>query len=316
MKQFRDKTYNYWTQWIKKRIQPANPQRLHAKNIYILPSGMGWAYGLLVVSLFTGAINYQISMIFLMTFLLAVIGLVSAWEAHANLKELSVQFISVEDTQLGTPAQLTLLIRTQQKIRFGLEFQVGKQAKIRVEQISGQGQQITLPIETSSRGYFLMPPIIVSSPFPFGIFSVWSYVFFNEHYYVYPQPVDPGFWPLPVAQEDSKESNSFGQDELYDLKQVENPWVQPNRIAWKIAAKGQGWYLKRMSNTTAEYWLFRLRDLPTGDLESKLQHLCYWLQTAEVNGYVYGLELGSLPIKYDQGMEHLKQLERQLAMYQ
>jgi hypothetical protein len=39
-----------------------------------------------------------------MTFLLAVIGLVSAWEAHANLKEISLKLISVEDTQQGKPA--------------------------------------------------------------------------------------------------------------------------------------------------------------------------------------------------------------------
>lgn len=315
IKYIKNRSYPYWTQWIKKRIRQGNPQILHAKNIYILPSGFGWAYGVLLLSFLSGAINYQISTIFLMTFLLAVVGLVSAWEAHANIKALSIKFISIEDTQQGKPAQLALLIQSQQKIRFGLEFQIGKQAKIRLEKIPPQGVQIILPIQTSSRGYFPLPAIIISSQFPFGIFCVWSYACFDAHYYVYPQPVDPGFWPTPISQENHRNRESPGEDELYDLKQVEDPWAQPNRIAWKIAAKDRGWYLKTMSSTKGDYWLFRLHDLTIGDLETKLEHMSYWLHTAQANGYFYGMELGNAPYHFAQGEEHLKQLLRQLAVY-
>lgn len=315
IKQIKNRTYHYWTQWIRKRIRQGNPQIVNSKNIYIVPSGFGWAYGVLVLSLLTGAINYQISTIFLMTFLLAVVGLVSAWETQANLKELSIKFISIEDAQQGKPAQLILLIQSSQKIRFGLEFQIAKQAKIRLEKIPKQGLQILLPIETSKRGCFSVPPIVISSQFPLGIFSVWSYACFDEHYYVYPQPVDPGFWPSPLAQENNK-NRSAGQDELYDLKQVENPWRQPNRIAWKIAAKGQGWYLKTMNSTQGDYWLFRLNDLTMGDLESKLQQMSYWLHTSEAKGYLYAMELGNSSNHFAQGEEHLKHSLRQLALYQ
>jgi hypothetical protein len=315
IKQIKKKGYHYWTQWVKKRIRQGNPQILNSKNVYIVPSGFGWVYGVLVLSLLTGAINYQISMIFLLTFLLAIVGFVSAWEAHANIKDLSIRFISIEDAQQGKPAQLTLLIQAHQKIRFGLEFHIGSQSKIRVEKTPNQGGQIFLPIETSVRGYFSVPPIIISSQFPFGIFKVWSYARFDECYYVYPQPIDPGFWPTPIAHENYSDQLSLGQDEIFDLKQVENPWVEPNRIAWKIAAKGQGWYLKTMSSPKGDYWLFRLRDLPIGDLETKLQHMSYWLHTAQANGYVYDMELKNSSPHFAQGEEHLKELLRQLALY-
>lgn len=68
----------FWEGWVKKRNLPGNPQTLNSRNLYILPSGFGWAYGVIVLILFLVATNYQINTIFLMSFLVATIGLVSA----------------------------------------------------------------------------------------------------------------------------------------------------------------------------------------------------------------------------------------------
>ncbi len=186
----------------------------------------------------------------------------------------------------------------------------------RFEKIPAEGIQIILPIETTSRGYFPLPRIVISSLFPFGVFRVWAYAYFEEHYYVYPQPVDPGFWPDSYRDQNLTTKHTQGDEEFYDLKQVENPWKSPNLIAWKIAAKGQGWYLKTMNSNEVECWLFRLSDLPEKDLESKLQNLSYWLQTAELNGQIYGLELASSQTRLSHGKEHLQHCLRQLALYE
>lgn len=107
-----------------------------------------------------------------------------------------------------------------------------------------------------------------------------------------------------------------GDEELYDLKQVENPWIEPKLIAWKIAAKGQGWYLKTMASSEVDFWLFKLNDLPSQDVELKLQNLSYWLQTAESNNLIYGLELTpSSPTRLSHGITHLQYCLRQLALY-
>ncbi len=311
----RNKIHDYWYLWINKRSALTNPQILSQQNIYILPSGFGWIYGLLLLSLFSGAINYQISTVFLMTFLLAVIGLVSAWEAHGNLKELSIKLISIEDAQQGKPAQITLLIHSSTAIRFGLSFQLINQPPTRLEQIPPEGIQFILPIETEKRGYFPLPRITISSLFPFGIFRVWGYARFDAHYYVYPTPISPEFWPNPVSNQNKKIKHTSGVDEFYDLKQVENPWLQPNLIAWKIAAKEQGWYVKTRDSNEGEFWLFSLNDLPANTVETKLQHLSYWLIHSELNHYIYGLELAKSPIHFARGKEHLQHCLRQLALY-
>ncbi len=305
-----------WEVWVRRRHAAGNPQSVDSRNLYILPSAFGWAYGVVVVLLLIGAINYQINTIFLMTFLLAIIGMVSACEAHANLLNLTFQFISVEDAQLGRPAKMFLLVKSNTKLRFGVAFRIAAQPETRVEEIPIEGLQFVVPIETNSRGYFPIPPVTITSLFPFGIFRVWGYLYFDEHYYVYPQPVDPGFWPNPNLDANRKSKHTTGDDEFYDLKRVENPWIEPKLISWKTAAKGQGWYLKQMSSNEVDYWLFSLKQLPQEDVESKLQHLCYWLQTAEANGLIYGLELAGATTTFSRGSEHLQHCLRQLALFQ
>ncbi|MES2217991.1 MAG: hypothetical protein V4501_06235 [Pseudomonadota bacterium] len=305
-----------WERWVKKRNRAGNPQTLDSHNLYILPSKFGWAYGVVVITTLVGAVNSQINTIFLMTFLLAIIGMISALEAHANLKDLSFKFIVIKDSQQGIPVKITLFIQANRKRRFGVEFQIASQPKTRLEKIPLEGIEFIVPVETPMRGRFLLPPITISSLFPFGIFRVWSYLYFEEHYYVYPQPINPGFWPSPYHVDDIKQKHVSGDEEFYDLKQVENPWMEPKLIHWRIAAKGQGWFHKTMHSNEVDYWLFKLNDLPSRDIEFKLQNLSYWLQAAETNGMVYGLELKTAETKFARGHEHLEHCLRQLALYQ
>lgn len=310
------KITTFWDSWVKKRNRLGNPQTLNSRNLYILPSGFGWVYALVVMSIFVGAVNSQLNTVFLMTFILAVIGLISILEAHANLKNLSFKITGIKDSYQGTPAKITLSIQANNKIRFGVEFQIAAQPTTRLEKIPTAGLEFIIPIETPARGYFSLPRIKIYSLFPFGIFKVWSYLYFEEHYYVYPQPINPGFWPEPHRIKDIKQKHVSGDEEFYDLKQVENPWMEPKLIHWKIAAKGQGWYLKTMHSNEVEYWLFKLNALPAKDMESKLQNLSYWLQTAEANGLIYGLELKTSQIDFARGNDHLQYCLRQLALYQ
>lgn len=307
----------FWQKWVRKRNQSGNPQSVHSRNLYVLPSGFGWVYGVVVLAIFLGAINSQISTVFYMAFLLAVIGIVSAWEAHANLKNLSFRLINVEDSSQGTPARMTIIIQPNNKLRWGIEFQIAAQPKTRLERIPPEGLQFVIPVETTERGYFLVPVIVISSLYPFGIFRVWSYAYFDDHYYVYPQPVDPGFWPDAYIAQNEKQRHALGDDNVYDLKQVENPWAAPKLIHWKIAAKGQGWYLKIMDSNEVDNWLFKLNDLSfSKDLEVKLQNLSYWLQTAESSNQIYALELKDTRTAFSNGKEHLQSCLRQLALYQ
>ncbi len=108
---------------------------------------------------------------------------------------------------------------------------------------------------------------------------------------------------------------STGDDELYEIKNIDNPWIQPGRVAWKISARGQGWFLKSMQSAAGENWMFRMEDLPEQDIELSLCQLSYWIQEAEKNRKSYGLELNGLQTIISHGEEHLQRCLRLLAGY-
>ncbi|STX29049.1 transmembrane protein [Legionella beliardensis] len=301
-------------QWFRARNDKGNSQTFGSRNSYILPSSFGWLYAFVLITLFTGAINYQISLIFLLVFLLALIGIGSAWEAQANLKGLSVKLLAIDDAEVGQAVCINLLISPNNKLRYALEFQVGKQAAIGLEQTSLNEFRMVLPLSTDRRGYFKLPTIKIYTLYPLGLFKTWGYLYFDEGFYVYPQPVFPGFWPAPITVQSNNQVALVGDNEFYDLRQVENPWAQPNLIAWKIVAKDQGWHVKTMDSSAGNYWLFQLSDLPFDDLEKKLQYLSFWLQNAEVNQDLYSLKLGRFTTPLSHGKQHLQQCLRQLAI--
>lgn len=309
------KLYPHWLAWTKKRNLPGNPQHLHAANLYILPSAFGWAYGMVILTLLLCAINYQISAVFLLTFLLAITGMISAWQAHANLKGLSISCLTIDDVHQGEKIQVELFINGVDETRYGVQYQIDSQEPMTLEKLAPKGRKLILSLPAERRGCHQPPFIRFSSPFPFGLFKVWGYAFFDQKYYVYPKPLPPGFWPKTWQDDGKNTKSNKGNDDLDNLKPVNNPWIQPNRIAWKIAARGQGWYIKTMNTPEGDYWLFRLEDLPAMDVEQGLQHLTYWLLEAEHQNHIYGLELKGVRSSFSHGASHLQQCLRQLATY-
>lgn len=304
--------------WIKKRAPTGNPQILHSKQIYIFPSGFGLAFILVLLSLTIGAINYQLNAAFLLAFCMVSLALLSMWESHRNIKGLTISCQSIEDTEQGKPAAISFSIQGDKFIRYGLTFSFPGGEAIRVDCVSKQGCTVVLPLATPKRGRFILPPVTIKSLFPLGIFSVRATLFFNREYYVYPAAKNPGFWPLKQTGNDEKQylSHQIGEEELYELKSVLNPWAQAGRIAWKISARGQGWYLKTMVSPAGENWLFRIEDLDNQEEELNLQQLSYWLQTAEQEGHAYGLDLQGKRTEISHGRQHLQKCLRELATYE
>lgn len=304
-------------QWVKKRSSFSNPQHLTSKRIYILPSAFGWLYGFVIITITIGAINYQLNTAYFFVFLLAIIALLSMWQTHQNIKDISIQCMQIDDVEQGHPAKVTLFIYSKDQPRYALIFSYKKGEVVTLEHTPAKGGKIILPIATPARGKFKLPPIKIYSYYPLGIFRVWTYLYFDLEYYVYPAARSPGFWPNAITQQSQQENLMYhpGEDELYELKSVDNPWVQASRIAWKISARGQGWYLKTLTSPAGEYWLFSLDALKTRDIETDLQHLSYWIQTADQQRQAYALELGDNITKFAFGAEHRKHCLRKLAVY-
>ncbi|MCV4860502.1 hypothetical protein OFB63_31115, partial [Escherichia coli] len=74
--------------WWLARLPADDALTLTQRNGYILPTGAGLAYAGTLVVLLLASINYQLSLGYLLTFLLAGAGIAAMHLTHANLRGL------------------------------------------------------------------------------------------------------------------------------------------------------------------------------------------------------------------------------------
>ncbi len=76
--------------WLNRRIPPVASLALSHRNVFILPSRTGWAFGGLVLAMLLTAINYQNSLIYGLTFWLVSLGHGTIWLTFQNLSGLEM----------------------------------------------------------------------------------------------------------------------------------------------------------------------------------------------------------------------------------
>ena len=72
--------------WMEARLPRSDSQELTQRNVYILPTRAGWMLLLTLVVLLIAAINYQINLGYLLTFMLAGAAAVGMYSCHNNLR--------------------------------------------------------------------------------------------------------------------------------------------------------------------------------------------------------------------------------------
>jgi len=86
----RSQAWQFW-QFVANRAKPeAGPVFLSQKRVYILPTQHGWTFGAALLLMLIGSINYALSLGFILTFLLAGMGVVSILHTFRNLAHLTV----------------------------------------------------------------------------------------------------------------------------------------------------------------------------------------------------------------------------------
>ena len=72
--------------WWLSRHPVTDTWSLSQHNIYILPTKGGWVFGLTLLVMLVSAINYQLNLGYVLTFLLAGSGIVSMHVTHSTLR--------------------------------------------------------------------------------------------------------------------------------------------------------------------------------------------------------------------------------------
>ncbi len=304
------------------RVRPPEPVPivLGQRRVYVLPTraGLGYAAALLVMLL--GAINYNLSLGYVLTFLLAGLGVTAILHTFRNLVRLSIAPGRAPAVFAGETASFHLILQgtggpiERRAIRLWLPG--GEETKVDVA--SGEATDACLRVATKRRGPLALPRIGLETTFPLGLVRAWAYCAPDFRCLVYPQPATTAP-PLPHAAGDSGEhlGGGRGSDDFAGLR-GHQPADPPRHVAWKVAAR-QGHdaplLAKQFDGTSsARLWL-DWDQLAGLDVESRLSTLARWALDADAAGLDWGLRLPGTHLPPSHGPTQLHAALSALALY-
>ncbi|TXD79114.1 hypothetical protein FUT87_21055 [Mitsuaria sp. TWR114] len=151
---------------------------LTQRNLYILPSRPGAAFVVTLLVLLLASINDQLSLGYLLTFVLAGAGMASMNATHANLRGLKLDLKTPPPTYAGQPLALDIRLHNPSAARFGVGVRLpdARSTDSAFADVPAQGHaQLQLQLSFPTRGRHALPRLRIESQFPFGLFVTWSY---------------------------------------------------------------------------------------------------------------------------------------------
>ncbi|HEY0633740.1 MAG TPA: DUF58 domain-containing protein, partial [Gammaproteobacteria bacterium] len=82
-------TSRLWRRLVQRHAPASGPLRLDRRRVYILPTRAGLLFGLVLLAMLFGAINYNNSLAYALTFLLTSVAMVSIFHTFRNLHGLT-----------------------------------------------------------------------------------------------------------------------------------------------------------------------------------------------------------------------------------
>jgi uncharacterized protein (DUF58 family) len=306
--------------WLFQLEHPEpTPIRLTQRRIFILPTGLGLFYAAALLTMYLGAVNYNLGLGHALVFLLVSIGGVAMVHTFRALYQLEILPGRIEPVFAGEEARFELAVRNPaQDLRPALRFESPGAMTVDIDLAGNISTAVTLAMRADKRGWLYLPPVTLSCRYPLGIFRAWSYPRPKMRCLVYPQPVRE---PLPPAQPTARaeaRGRVQGDEDFSGLRprQLGDPL---NHVAWKAYARSpdhQPLMIKQFSGGLAsELWL-DIGLLPgTSDLEHRLSVLTGWVISAEAQGLHYGLRLEQIKLEPDTGPRHAALCLETLALF-
>ena len=292
--------------------------KLNHRRIFILPNKGGLSLAIVIILMLIASINYNNSMGFVFTFLLAAAAQLSTFYSFKNLSGLIVSQAKTPICHAGSTGQLNIVIKeTEERERWAIEASyLDKNTTFNVRK--DQSLCVTLPITFKNRGWYTLDTITLSTTFPFGFFRAWSPLLFNQPILVYPKPIDAGL-PLSynqhIDEQSGAPSHQSGTDDFAGLKPYQLG-QNYRHINWKALAAEKGFYSNEFhAEQTANIWL----DWTSCDQlapEAKISQLCFWVLHCETQGIEYGLRLPNIELLPNHGVSHQHACLKELALYE
>jgi uncharacterized protein (DUF58 family) len=304
--------------WAFKRhgVDP-DPLTLPGRRIYIVPTGLGAAFALMLLAMFIGAMNYANNLALGLTFLLASLALTAMHYCHRNLSGLVIRSAVTEPVFAGDVAKFQVALENTSPVARHEVTVVNEHGMAEPQRVPAHGRAIfELSLPAPKRGRLTLDHFETVTRHPFGLFRAWSHVHMNLTCVVYPKPAPRALVPPPVETDTGGAQDSMRGDEEFAGMRPFHPGDSPRRIAWKAYAREQGLQVKLYAGTAVTSHIFDWDSLTGLGTEARLSQLCRWIEDAYAEGRAFALKLPGLDIPANIGAAHRQRCLTALALFE
>lgn len=295
------------------------PLRLGQRRIFIVPSRGGLLFALALVVMLLGAINYNLALGHALVFLLAGLGIVGMIHTFRNLFGLTITPGRCEPVFAGEIAFFPLSLDNDRTApRLALELAADAALPVGAAVDSLGKARVRVPLLAHRRGWLALPRVRLTTRYPLGLFTAWSYLQPEMQCLVYPKPIDA---PLPLAGSSDWGGDRHGDGGQEDFSgfRERQPADSPRHVAWKASARHAGeapLLIKTFAGGTQSKLVFEWQhtapELPD---ETRLGILTGWILAAEAAGSAYGLRLPHRSLPPERGSRHCQRCLEALALF-
>ncbi|TVP58184.1 MAG: DUF58 domain-containing protein [Halomonadaceae bacterium] len=308
----------HWVQrWIYRRIPPADEVTLDRNTIFVLPTGEGVMFGvLLVICLLTG-INYQNSLIYLFTFIMGTVFFGTIMQTFQNLANLRLTVIDVGQAEAGQPVPVTIRVVAldgSQRPAVSLSFPDQPPVTFSVE--GHQGDPVVLALPTRKRGLVNCGDIRIASVFPFGLIRTWSFLRPSRQGVATPRPIPAPATHLAASHDsDQEQGRRFvrGADDTTLRGYREGDSLQ--RVQWKRYARTGQMVVADWEEPAGDPSWVSWADYPGVDPEMRLSYMADRVEHLCKSELPFGLELPGQTLQPDYSPGHRGRCLRALGTY-
>ena len=307
----------HWRQSFGHTAISADELELTQRRIYLLPTGRGLFLIVTAVVLLLVGINYQLSLAFVVAFLLAGLMQAALLVSYRNLRGLIVRAGRSPRCKMGETLAFSVALASPDRSRIGVWLRAELGSELGGELGgAGRGKKVlarsapitvrsdgtaTVPMHfaTPRRGPVSLGRITAESRAPYGLIRAWSYVHFEWTGLVEPQPETPApALPLTAGDDDGARAHqphvAHDPDGLRDYVAGDSL----KRVDWKKVAKSGDWYTRTGDAGQRQEIELAWQAATLTDIEARLSRMAAWLTRAHNENCAYSLSMpnGQLPL--------------------
>jgi uncharacterized protein (DUF58 family) len=321
-----------WQQSFGRTATAADAVELTQRRIYLLPTGRGLFLIVTALVLLLVGINYQLSLAFVVAFLLAGLMQAALLVSYRNLRGLVVCAGRSPRCKVGESLVFSVALASPDRARSGvsLRAETGVAALLGMSHKASKMMATSWPLSIAGdsaetvpmvfsptrRGVLPLGRITVASRAPYGLIGAWSYVNFEWIGLVEPQPeTPPPSLPLMAGDDDGSRANkphvAHDPDGLRDYV----PGDSLKRVDWKKVAKSGDWYTRTGEAGQRQEIELAWQSVTLTDTEARLARMAAWLARAHNENCAYSLSMPNGALALADGSQQFADAAILLAAY-